>query len=158
LLKPYVSAGAGWEFGGDESAWIYDWGLRSRYRIGSDRGTTFSLVNRLSLAGYNPSGGPHEPLGMFALGLDIRVPTGRELFERPIVLSILPVYYYYFRKLGFGEIQDRDNTVREETELALSLLARQPFKVLGIEVDRLGIAVRSGDGVTGFRFFTTLPF
>ncbi len=158
LLKPYVSAGAGWELGGEESAWIYDVGLRSRYLIGERKRSVLSMVNRLSLAGYYPSGGAYEPFSLFAIGFDIEIPTGRTLFDRPITVSVLPAYYYYFKKLGFSEVNDKDNTIREQTELMLSLLAKEPFNVFGIDVDRIGIAFRTNEDVTGFSIFTTLPF
>ncbi len=158
LLKPYVSAGAGWELGGEESAWIYDVGLRSRYLIGERKRSLLSLVNRLSLAGYYPSGGSHEPFSLFAIGFDIEVPIRRTLFNRSVRVSILPAYYYYFERLGFSEVTDKDNTIREQTELMLSLLAREPFNVFGIDVDRIGIAFRTNEDVSGFSIFTTLPF
>jgi hypothetical protein len=158
LLKPYVTAGAGWELDGDESAVIYDAGLRSRYRMGNHNEAELSLVNRLSLAGYYPSGGHHEPLGMFAIGVDLEVPFGGALFGRSFNLSILPVYYYYFRRLHFAEFDEPDNKIREEVELALSVLTKKPFSVFGMKVDRVGVAVRTSADVQGFRIFTTLPF
>ena len=158
LLRPYVSAGFGWDLGGDESAWIYDVGARSRFRLGNDRGTVFSLVNWLSLAGYYPSGGSHQPLSLLATGIDIEVPTGLTFSDRPLFVSVLPIYYYYFRKLGFPEISDRDNTIREEGEFALSLFVKEPFKFVGFDVDRIGIAIRTTADITGIRIFTSLPF
>lgn len=158
LLKPYVSAGAGLELGGEESAWIYDVGLRSRYLIGEHKRSALSLVNRLSLAGYYPNGGPYEPLSLFAIGFDIEIPIRRPIFNRSARVSILPAYYYYFKKLGFSEINDKDNTIQEQTELMISLLAKEPFTVLGIDVDRIGIAFRNNEDVSGFNIFTTLPF
>ena len=157
-LKPYVSAGAGWELNGAEYAWIYDVGLRSRFRIGEDKGVEFALVNRLSLAGYDPNDGSRQPLGYLAIGLDIVVPTQAEVLERPIIFSITPAYYHYFRRLHFAEFSDADNSIGEEFELAISVLTRRPFSIFGIEVDRIGIAVRNGEGVTGYRLFTSLPF
>jgi hypothetical protein len=158
LLKPYVTAGMGWELDGDESAVIYDVGLSSRYRLGEHRETVFSLVNRLSLAGYKPSGGENEPLGMFAIGVDIEVPFNGTLFGRPVVLSVLPLYYYYFNRLRFAVFDDADKKLREQGELAFSVLAKRPFKVLGINVDRVGVAIRYNADVQGFRLFTSLPF
>jgi len=158
LLKPYVTAGMGWELDGDESAVIYDAGLRSRFRLGQHRETVFSLVNWLSLAGYYPSGGQNEPLGMFAIGVDIEVPFAGTMFGRSVVLSVLPVYYYYFSRLRFAEFNDPDNKLHEQGELAFSVLAKQPFKVLGINVDRIGVAIRYNADVQGFRIFTSLPF
>lgn len=157
-LKPYVSAGAGWELDGGGRAWIYDVGLRSRFLLGEDQGVEFALLNRLSLAGYYPKDGSREPLGYFAIGLDIVVPTGAELLERHIIFAMTPAYYHYFRRLRFAEFDDPGNSIGEEFELAISLLARRPFSILGIEVDRIGIAVRGGEGITGYRLFTSLPF
>jgi len=158
LLRPYVTAGMGWELDGDESAVIYDVGARSRFRMGEHRDTVFSLVNWLSMAGFKPSGGSHEPLGVFAIGVDAEVPFGGTLFGRNVVLSIVPIYYYYFRRLRFPEFDDPDNKVHEEGELAFSVLAKQPFKVLGMKVDRVGVALRHGNDISGVRIFTTLPF
>jgi len=158
LLKPYVTAGMGWELDGGGSAVIYDAGLRSRFRLGEHRETAFSLVNLLSLAGYNPSGGPNEPLGLFAIGVDIEAPFPGTLFGRPVVLSVLPVYYYYFSRLSFTEFVDPVNKLHEQAELAVSVLAKQPFKVLGINVDRFGVAIRYNADLQGFRLFTSLPF
>jgi hypothetical protein len=69
-----------------------------------------------------------------------------------------PAYYNYFRRLHYPEFDDEDNSIGEEFELALSLLTRRPFSIAGIEVDRIGIAVSTGEGITGYRLFTSLPF
>ncbi|HKQ24837.1 MAG TPA: hypothetical protein VJT81_10390 [Burkholderiales bacterium] len=157
-LKPYVSAGAGWELDGAEHAWIYDAGLRSRFVLGEDKGVEFALVNRLSLAGYSVHNESSHPLSYLAIGMDIVVPTGAELFERNIIISLTPAYYHYFRHLRFAEFSDADNSIGEEFEFAISVLTRRPFSIFGIEVDRIGLAVRNGEGVTGYRLFTSLPF
>jgi hypothetical protein len=60
--------------------------------------------------------------------------------------------------LRYPEFDDAENSIGEEFELAISVLTRRPFSIAGIEVDRIGIAVRSGEGVTGYRLFTSLPF
>jgi hypothetical protein len=157
-LRPYVSAGMGWELDGDESAWIYDVGLRSRFLLAEDRGVELSLLNRLSLAGFDPKGAPNEPLSLFALGLDILVPTGIELFGRPLRVSFTPAYYYYFKRLNFPEFDAPDNRIGYETEFAVALSAARAWTVAGIDFDRIGIAVRTSEDVTGFRLFTSLPF
>ena len=99
-----------------------------------------------------------DNLGYFAIGLDITVPTQTELFGRPLIIGITPAYYYYFRRIRYAELDDPDNSIGEEFELAISVLTRRPFSILGIEVDRIGIAVSSGEGITGYRLFTSLPF
>lgn len=157
-LKPYVSAGGGWELDGAEHAWIYDIGLRSRFLLGEDKGVEFTMVNRLSLAGYDANEGPRQPLSYFAIGLDITVPTQVEFQGRNLVLGMTPAYYHYFRRLRYSEFDAPDNSIAEEFELAISAFTRRPFSVLGIEVDRVGFAVRGGESVTGYRLFTSLPF
>ena len=86
------------------------------------------------------------------------MPTYAEVFERPIIFGITPAYYHYFHRLRFAEFNDADNSIGEEFEFAISVLTRRPFSIAGIEVDRIGIAVRNGEGVTGYRLFTSLPF
>lgn len=157
-LRPYASAGMGWELDGDESAWIYDAGLRSRFLLAEDRGVELSLLNRLSLAGFYPQGGPNEPFSLFAIGLDVLVPTELELFGRPLRVSLTPVVYYYFRRLDFPEFDAPDNRIGTETEFAVMLSAARPWTVAGIDFDRIGIAVRSSNDVTGYRLVTSLPF
>ena len=133
-------------------------GLRSRFLIGEDKGVEFALVNRLAVAGYDAHDGSRQPLGYLAIGLDIVVPTQAEVLGRPVIFGITPAYYYYFRRIHYAELNDPDNSIGEEFELALSVLTRRPFSIAGIEVDRIGIAVSTGDGVTGYRLFTSLPF
>jgi hypothetical protein len=116
------------------------------------------LVNRLAVAGYNPQDGSRQPFGYLAIGVDIVVPTQTELLGRPLIFSITPAYYYYFRRVRYAELDDPDNSIAEEFELAISVLTRRPFSIAGIEVDRIGIAVSGGEGVTGYRLFTSLPF
>lgn len=157
-LKPYISAGIGWELEGGGRAWIYDAGLRSRFLLGEDNGVEFALLNRLSLAGYNPNDGSTEPLGYFAIGLDIVVPSTTEVLGHHIIFAMAPAYYHYFRRLRYAEFTNAENSIGEEFELAISVLTRRPFSILGIDVDRIGIAVRAGEGITGYRLFTSLPF
>ncbi|MFN0039377.1 MAG: hypothetical protein ACKVP2_07700 [Burkholderiales bacterium] len=157
-LKPYISAGAGWELDGDGYAWIYDVGLRSRFLIGEDKGVELALVNRLAVAGYDANDGSRQPLGYLAIGLDFVVPAHAEVLGRPVIIGITPAYYYYFRRIHYAELNEPDNTIGEEFELALSVLTRRPFSIAGIEVDRIGIAVSAGEGITAYRLFTSLPF
>ena len=98
-LKPYFSAGLGQELSGRESALIYDFGIKSRFLLGEDKGVEFSLVNSLTAAGYRPRGGPAQPFGVLAIGLDLVIPTNRVLFGRDAFIGFTPIYYYWvFRK------------------------------------------------------------
>jgi hypothetical protein len=157
-LRPYFAAGMGWELSGHESAWIYEAGLRSRFLMIEHRGVDFSLLNRLSLAGFYPSGGPNQPLSLFAVGLDVLVPTGTELYGRPLYISFTPIYYNYFKRLYLPEFDNPDNRIGHETEIAITFSTSRPFTIAGMDFDRLGIALRTSDELSGVRIFTSLPF
>jgi hypothetical protein len=157
-LKPYFSGGIGHELSGRESALIYDFGVKSRFVLGEDRGVEFALVNALTAAGYRPRGGPSQPFGVFSVGLDIVIPSKLTLFGRDAFFGFTPIYNYYFSKLDFAEFDEPENRIREEFELALSVLSRKPWSLKYFEVERLGVAIRSADEVFGVSLFTSLPF
>lgn len=157
-VRPYVDGGFGQELAGRESAWIFDFGVKSRYVFLEDHGVEFALANSLSAAGYRPRGGPTHPFGYFATGLDMTIPTGRELFGRSFAIGFTPVYYYYFTHLSFAEFENPQNRVREEFQLAVSIVTRKPWSLMLFDIDRVGIAVRSSGDIFGVSLFTSLPF
>lgn len=157
-LKPYISGGVGHELSGKESALIYDFGIKSRFRLGEDKGVEFALVNSLTAAGYRPRGGPSQPFGVLAVGLDMVIPTNKVLFGRDAYIGFTPIYYYYFNQLRFAEFDNADNRLREQFELAISVMSHHPWSLKYFEVDRLGFAIRSSNEVFGVSLFTSLPF
>ena len=123
-LRPYFSGGAGQELSGVDSALIYDFGLKSRFLIAEDKGVEFALVNALTAAGYRPRNAPTQPFGVFAIGLDIMIPTNRVLFGRDALIGFTPIYYYYFNQLKFAKINDADNRHRRRVRACLQ--CREP--------------------------------
>ena len=157
-LRPYFSGGAGRELSGAESALIYDYGLTSRFLLAEDKGVEFALVNSLTAAGYRPRNAPSQPFGVFAVGLDIVIPTNRVLFGRDALIGFTPIYYYYFNQLKFAKVNDADNRIGEEFELALSVMSRKPWSLKYFDVDRVGFAIRTSKDVVGVSLITSLPF
>lgn len=157
-IRPYVDGGYGRELTGGQSAWIYDFGVKSRFIFAEHHGVEFALANALASAGYRSPGGPNQTFGYLATGLDITIPTDKQLFGRTTYLGFTPVYYYYFNRLNIAQFEDRSNRIREEFELAVSLVARKPWSLKFFHVDRVGLALRTNDDVTGVTLFTSLPF
>ena len=157
-VRPYVDGGYGQELTGGESAWIYDFGLKSRFVFARDEGVEFALVNSLTSAGYRQSGGPTQPFGYLATGVDITIPTGRSAFGRPLDIGITPIYFYYFNRFNLTQLNNTQNRIREEVELAVSLTSRRPWSFKFFDVERIGLAVRNSGDVTGVSLFTALPF
>jgi len=139
-IRPYLDAGYGREISGSQSALLYDFGLKSRFRIARNHGVEFSLVNSLTSAGYRPSGDSNKPFG------------------QEVSIGFTPVYYYYFNRLRFSEFSDPNNSIREEFQLALSIVAGKPWSMKLFDVDRIGLSLRSSGNVTGVSLFTSLPF
>lgn len=157
-VKPYFSGGYGQELSGKESALIYDLGVKSRFVIGEDKGVEFALVGALTAAGYRPRGGPRQPFGVLAIGLDLVIPMNLVLFDRDAFFGFTPIYSKYFNKLRFAEFDDVDNRLREQFELDISILSRRPWTLKYFDVDRVGLAIRSSNEVFGVSLFTSLPF
>ena len=157
-LRPFADAGYGQELTGGESAWIYDFGVKSRYALGEDHGVEFALVNSLTSAAYRQRGGPTNTFGYLATGLDITIPTRASAFGRQLYLGFTPVYFYYFNRISFAEFNNPQNRIRDEFELAVSVVTHKPWKLKFLEVDRIGVAIRSSGDVTGVSLFTSLPF
>lgn len=157
-VRPYTDAGFGQELAGRESALIYDFGVKSRILIAQDKGVEFALVNSLVSAGYRPRGGPTNPFGYVAAGLDMTIPTNDSLFGRPVYIGVTPVYLHYFNHLSFAEFDNPRNRIREEAELAVSIVTRKPWSLKFFDFDRVGLAIRSSGDVTGVSLFTSLPF
>lgn len=157
-VRPFVDGGYGQELTGNESAWIYDFGVKSRFLLARDHGVEFALVNSLTSAGYRQSGGPTQPLGYLATGVDITVPTGSTAFGRPLDIGITPIYFYYFNRFNLTQLNNSQNRIREEAELAVSLTSRKPWSFRFFDVERIGLAIRSTGDVTGVSLFTSLPF
>ena len=157
-LKPYFSGGAGHELDGKESALIYDFGIKSRFLLGVDEGVEFALVNSLTAAGYKPRGGEAQPFGVFVVGFDLVIPTNKVLFDRDAFIGFTPIYYYYFKEIKLDQFDNDDNRLREQFEIAVSIMSRKPWTLKYFDVDRVGLALRSSSGVTGVSLFTSLPF
>jgi len=157
-LRPFADAGFGQELSGHESAWIFDFGVKSRFLLAQNRGVDFVLVNSLTSAGYRPGGESTNTFGYFATGVDITIPTKRSAFGRLLYFGFTPVYFYYFNKFSLAEFNDRQNRIREEFELALSVVTRKPWSLSFLDFDRVGLAIRSSGDVIGVSLFTSLPF
>jgi hypothetical protein len=157
-VRPFVDGGFGQELTGHESAWIFDFGVKSRFLIAQDRGVEFAVVNSLTSAGYRQRGGKTNTFGYLATGLDITIPTERSAFGREVFIGFTPIYFYYFNRFNFSEFNDPQNRIREEFELAVSVVTRKPWSLKFFNVERVGLAIRSSGDVTGISLFTSLPF
>jgi len=155
-LRPFVQAGYGWELDGEDSAPIYNLGVKSRLMFALGRGE-FTLGNTLNYASYRRDGA-WFPLTLFVTGLNLTWPADGTLAGSPVDFGIHLIHYAYLRGLSYPLLEDVNNEVREEAEIAFSLSTRKPLSILGFEPDMVGLAFRVGPDVEGIRLFFSLPY
>jgi hypothetical protein len=157
-VKPYVNAGYAWGLSGSQSATLYSAGMKSVVALPIGRDSELSLGNQLTMAGYKPSGGVNQPLGLFVAGLNLEIPTRFQLFEHETKVGYHFIYYYYFSRLRFPRSDNADNKISEEGEFAISLATTTPISLKLFDLDRIGLAFRAGGGVQAVRLFFSLPY
>lgn len=161
-LRPFAAVGKGWELDGATTALISHVGVKSQLTFPMGRGY-FVLGNTLSHAAYDADDQPRQPLIRFITGLNFAFPSNGEIAGRPADFGIHLIHYYYATKLNFPLAEDIDNTSRNEYELAFSVSTRRAlsYSAFGqslFQVDRVGLAFRLGEEVTGIRLFFSLPY
>ncbi len=155
-VTPYLNAGVGREFLDGSSAAIGIAGIRSRYRfpvLGRDAYLGNALVYSRTWAS-----GPDESLALFIAGLNVAAFDGPDLGGRATRVWGHAIYYGYFNDLEFVLPGSEVVALRNEYELAVSLIPRRPWDVLGFELDAVGLGYRFSNETRGVTLFTAFPF
>jgi hypothetical protein len=157
-LKPYGQIGMGRDLKNNENALIYVGGVNSRYSIPSPGKTEFALGNMLAITGFDPDDGNSQSMGILGAGIDMVYPWGVHVLGKATGLATHLIYYLYLDNPGFEQGDNRTETVRGEFEWGLALDFRKPRKLVGMELERIGLGFRYGDNIKGIRLVTRFPF
>lgn len=155
-LRPTLSLGHGQDVANGIGAAIWETGVRSLYSLPLPR-TDLEISSALLFAGYE-SRPARQQLGIFALGFGWIVPTGKDLGGQPTNLGLHFNYYLYFDRLDFFLDPEGRRTVPQQFEVAMTLGTYQPLKIFGIETDRIGLAIRGGEGLLAIRVVSGFLF
>lgn len=156
-LKPYLNAGGGVEFQGDDSAWIYAAGLRARRALPCDAGEcTFGAS--LTWAAYHSSHYGRDDLTQLGLGLDLVGRRGPRWGGQQFRLGAFVVYRNYLEALDFVFDPLGIEPLDSEWELGVTLNPERELKILGLGIQRLGLGYRRGKGLRGLHLVTQFPF
>ena len=155
-LKPFVQLGGGIEMDGDTSALIYSAGIRSLYRF--KKAPRLVLGNTLIYAGFDSSENEREATSLLITGLGYTQPISWRSFDRGNHIDFDINYYYYFNDLDFTPVIDNPFSLRQEIELAVALGWDKPVSLLGFPFERIGLAYRYGDDITGWKLVAGRPF
>lgn len=157
-VRPFLSAGWGWEFQRDSSAFIYSAGVSSTWQIPAGDSVLPTLGAKLVYAGYQ-SGGVGSQLGALSFGSDLGFPLPMEISGRQAILGTQLIGTVYFNNLEFLMPRSEVKEVSQELEVALTLGVRRPIEVLGVAFDRIGLGYRWGSsGLRGVRLVGSFPF
>ncbi len=157
LLKPYANLGLGAELDSDEYSYIYVGGVSSRYRLPSER-YALTLGNGLFYAGYTPDNGESDGFASLATGLDVVYPLRFELGSAQAGIGTYFIYHLYLDDPKFAVSQDQSTTLDDEYEIGLAVVPDSSFRLLGIRLQRLGLAYRFGNELDAVRLVTDFPF
>ena len=147
-LRPFAAAGWGTVLNGDESAWTYWAGARSRFRFPAGK-VEAALLNSIGFVGYSPNSGPSSHFWPIMTAVEMAAPLGNLKHQgRQLMLNWHAGYTFFPADL---EIVRRDLTtepISDQWELGLAVSqVDAPFVLWRFRFDRLGLAYRfSSDG------------
>jgi hypothetical protein len=148
VLRGVGHVGWGTEVSGDEHAWIWDVGLKSRY--GLEHGDLdWGVLGEVFHAGYNPDNKRAGGLGGFGVAADFRYPIGwRTMDDGPMDIVWDVAYRWYGDELTFRSRSGPDVRIDDEWRFSVALARRdRRMKFWFLSFDQLGIGYRlSSDG------------
>ncbi|MEJ2514149.1 MAG: hypothetical protein P8080_06045 [Gammaproteobacteria bacterium] len=142
-LRPQVYAGWGSELDGEEEAWIYWTGVKSRYALGRTE-SRWTLLNGLAYLGHEPSEGRSSDFGALMAGLEFGADAPFQLpGGGPLRLHWHGIYTAYVDPVRFRLGSLRDSRIAEEWEFGVSAGGRrEAIQIWRLSFDRLGLAYR----------------
>lgn len=145
---------------GDEMAWIYAGGIKSRFAFEIGEKSTLNLLNGLLWSGYSPDRGGRESLSELLTGVELIHPAGRwNLREEQVYLKSHLVNYTYLNEVEFLFTQGKlPSTLDSEWEIGIAVGAVSPLRIWRFRFDRIGLAYRVADNASGVRLVFSSVF
>jgi hypothetical protein len=147
-LRPFIAAGWGTVLNGDESAWTYWTGLRSRFTFGPGK-VDAALVNSIGFVGYTPNNGPSTNFWPIMTAVEMAAPLGSLRHDdRQLMLHWHAGYTFFQDDLDVVRRDLTTEPISDQWELGLAVSkVDAPITVWRLKFDRVGLAYRfSSDG------------
>jgi hypothetical protein len=147
-LRPFVAFGWGTLLNGDESAWTYWAGIKSRYLLYSGE-RELALLNSVSFVGYSPSNDSSEDFWPVVSALEFGHPVFREPDDvRKWRLHWHLSYTFFQNDLDLVSRNLESEPVSDQWELGLAVSREDAsISIWRFDFDRLGLSYRfSSDG------------
>ncbi|HLU06705.1 MAG TPA: hypothetical protein VKZ91_09135 [Woeseiaceae bacterium] len=147
-LRPFVAAGWGTVLNGDESAWTYWTGLRSRLAFNVGK-VNAALLNSIGFVGYTPNVGSSTNFWPVQTAVEMATPLGNwQLDERQVLLHWHFGYTYFTDDLDIVRRDLTTEPISDQWELGLAVSkVDAQIEIWRFKFDRVGLAYRfSSDG------------
>lgn len=158
LLLPFVDFGIAQNLSNGDSSNIYSYGMRSYYEYPADR-VTITLGNRLLFARANRRDNSNKSdFGTFETSLDFRFQQFPVFKKHLGDFSVYYANYQYFDSLNFLFPNDQVVKVVKQNEIGFTFGVQIKKKTRYVDIPRVGLAIRKGDGLDIYRLVFGMPF
>lgn len=157
-LLPFGALGVGHDFSAHRWSYIAAMGLRSRLTL-DWRSLSFLVGNRLVYSAYTTSGlGFGDDFGAFESGVDVRHSLGFSVAGHRVDIGLFSVDYLYFLSPDLVHFIGESLSIDQQWEFGATIGTMTPWKVLGLEMPRIGAGYRFGAGTSLVRIIIGGPF
>ncbi len=157
-LSPFADYGVAENLSNGDASRIYSYGLRSEYAYVTEN-VTYTLDNRLLYAkqkGVDRSA--VSDFGAFETSLDFRFKSFPFFKTYLADISVYIANFRYFDDLEFLFPPARPVRVLVQNEIGITVGVQIKNKTKYIDIPRVGLAVRKGDGLNAIRIVFGTPF
>ena len=157
-LSPFVDYGVAKNMTNGDASRVYSYGLRSDYVYVTEN-VTYTLDNRLLYAkqkGVDRSA--VSDFGAFETSLDFRFKSFPFFKKHLADISVYIANFRYFDDLEFLFPPARPVRVLDQNEVGITFGVQIKNKTKYIDIPRVGLAVRKGDGLDDYRIGFGAPF
>ncbi|MGL5407223.1 MAG: hypothetical protein ACRDAP_00545 [Shewanella sp.] len=156
-IEAYLDLGFGTNFETDNNVAIFASGLSSLYDV-SVLGQESVWVSRLRFVGYSEQiGRLTDQFAVLQSGVDLGLSPRWQWWNRQVQPRLFAVGYWYFNELNFSDDKGQDNLVSGSYELGVTFAFSRPLGEKLLDIDRIGLSYRTGDGLNIWRLVLSFP-
>jgi len=157
-LLPFIDIGIAQNLTNGDSSNIFSYGMRSYYEYPFDK-LTFTLGNRLLFVRQKRTdNSTRSDFGTFETSLDFRFQQFPVFKKYLGDFSVYYANYQYFDSLNFLFPNDQVVKVVKQNEIGFTFGVQIKKKTRYVDIPRVGLAIRKGDGLDIYRLVFGMPF
>ena len=158
IIKPFVQAGYIFDLQDNHDAWVYMGGVTGigRYQFGDYNVGFGGGLTALEQQPVNV--GDKSGIGVAELGLDVRRTLNMQFQNQPVEMSVYTIASRYYNSLELLEIDDENFQLKYAYTIGVTIGTAAPFRVLGINLQRVGMGYKFGNGLKSITFNLGFPF